>query len=358
MGKKASSSSSSTTYYNWRSQLCAAAALLCLGLALSPHALAATDAADAADATNASAVTEPSAREKEQVAAKVMARQEAMQQVLAQGSKCVSNAPDDYKGKVWQIGTDNAFAPFAFVDAQGGLKGIDVDLLAKIAENAGFKYRMCSQDFAPLLPAVAAGKLDGAMAGISYTVPRAQTLEFSKRYYNSAVAVVAAKSEQSQLTSIQQVIGKTVAVKAGTLGEDIANGLKEARQFTVKSYPNSMASMLAVFQGEADFLLEDYPVAVYELTSGLYSNLMIVIPRLPNVGNSESYHFVVAKDNKESQQLLQAFNTGLEKVIVNGDYKAVVAKYLPEAPASVFVSGNAPVEVKATAAEKEAADIQ
>ena len=337
MGKKASSYS--TTYYTWRSQLCFAA-LLCLGLVLSSNAVAASA---------------PTVREKEQVAAKVMARQEAMQQVLAQGSKCVSNVPADYSGKVWQIGTDNAFAPFAFVDFQGELKGIDVDLLAQIAKSAGFYYNMCSQDFASLLPAVAAGKLDGAMAGISYTVPRAQNLEFSKRYYNSAVAVVAAKSEQDQLQSIQQVMGKTVAVKAGTLGEDIANSLKEARQFTVKSYPNSMASMLAVFQGEADFLLEDYPVAVYELISGLYTNLMIVIPRLPNVGNSESYHFVVAKDNEGSHELLEAFNAGLEKVIVNGDYKAVVAKYLPEAPASVFVSGNAPVEVKASEAEKEAA---
>mgnify|MGYP001777447516 FL=1 len=136
--------------------------------------------------------------------------------------KCVSNVPDDYKGKVWQIGTDNAFAPFAYVDANGELKGIDVELFAAIAKNQNIKYRMCSDDFSGLLTELNDGKYDGAMAGISFTVKRAQYFDFSKRYYNSAVAVVMPQDMTKVLTSVEAVQDKTVAVKDGTLGMDLA----------------------------------------------------------------------------------------------------------------------------------------
>lgn len=260
--------------------------------------------------------------------------------------KCITNVEAGYTGKIWQLGTDNAFAPFAYVDEKGELKGIDVELFAKVADLEGLKYRMCAEDFAQLLPKVVSGEYDGAMAGISYTVKRAQSLNYSKRYYNSAVAVVMPQESVATLNSLEAVKGKRVAVKDGTLGMELATGLKEQQQFTIKPYPNSAASMQAVYSGEADYLLEDYPVAVHLLQSGDYPNLVIAVPRLPNIGKSESYHMVVAKDNPQSQKLLTSFNQALEKLISNGDYKSIVAKYLPEVPVSIFSSDNPNLVIK------------
>ena len=260
--------------------------------------------------------------------------------------KCVSNVPDDYKGKVWQIGTDNAFAPFAYVDANGELKGIDVELFAAIAKNQNIKYRMCSDDFSGLLTELNDGKYDGAMAGISFTVKRAQYFDFSKRYYNSAVAVVMPQDMTKVLTSVEAVQDKTVAVKDGTLGMDLAKGLQERQKIEIKTYTNTADSMQAVESGEADCLLEDYPVAVYELMSGKYPSLVIAVPRLPNIGKSESYHFLVPKNNKDAQQLLQSFNQGLDQMITNGTYKQVIEKYLPEVPASLLSSDKPNIVIK------------
>ena len=44
--------------------------------------------------------------------------------------------------KVWQIVTDTAFKPFEYTDDSGKLVGIDVDIVAAIAEDQGFKYEI------------------------------------------------------------------------------------------------------------------------------------------------------------------------------------------------------------------------
>lgn len=43
-------------------------------------------------------------------------------------------------GKVWNIVTDTAFKPFEYTDDNGDFVGIDMDILAAVAEDQGFTY--------------------------------------------------------------------------------------------------------------------------------------------------------------------------------------------------------------------------
>ena len=45
-------------------------------------------------------------------------------------------------GKKWVIATDTVFKPFEYTDASGNFVGIDVDILAAIAEDQGFEYEL------------------------------------------------------------------------------------------------------------------------------------------------------------------------------------------------------------------------
>ena len=45
-------------------------------------------------------------------------------------------------GGHYVIATDTAFRPFEYTNADGELEGIDVDLLAAIAEDQGFTYEL------------------------------------------------------------------------------------------------------------------------------------------------------------------------------------------------------------------------
>ena len=74
--------------------------------------------------------------------------------------------------KVWQIVTDTAFKPFEYTDDSGKLVGIDVDILAAIADDQGFKYEIKSIGWDASIAACQAGQADGMIAGASITDER------------------------------------------------------------------------------------------------------------------------------------------------------------------------------------------
>ena len=52
-------------------------------------------------------------------------------------TSCGSKKAD---GKVWIIATDTVFRPFEYTNEKNEFVGIDVDILAAVAEDQGFKY--------------------------------------------------------------------------------------------------------------------------------------------------------------------------------------------------------------------------
>ena len=67
--------------------------------------------------------------------------------------------------KEWIIATDTVFKPFEYTDESGNFVGIDVDILAAIAEDQGFKYELQSLGFDAAAMAVQAGQADAIIAG-------------------------------------------------------------------------------------------------------------------------------------------------------------------------------------------------
>src|SRR5690606_33655706 len=122
------------------------------------------------------------------------------------------------------IATDTTFAPFIY-QLDGKNVGIDMDLLRAIAANQGFEVDIKPLGFDAALAAVTAGQADGVIAGMSITDERKQVFDFSDPYYQSGVQMAVAKD--SDITSYEDLKGKTVAVKTGTVGYDFAKQLGE-----------------------------------------------------------------------------------------------------------------------------------
>ena len=78
----------------------------------------------------------------------------------------------DTNAKKWVIATDTVFKPFEFTDAQGNFVGIDVDILAAIAEDQGFEYELKSLGWDAAIAACQANQADGMIAGASITEDR------------------------------------------------------------------------------------------------------------------------------------------------------------------------------------------
>ena len=98
----------------------------------------------------------------------------AMVAVMAVGMTACGGGDADTKTYV--IATDTTFAPFEFQNDAGEYVGVDMDLLAAIAEDQGFKYDLQYLGFDAAVQALESGQADGVIAGMSITPERQKKL--------------------------------------------------------------------------------------------------------------------------------------------------------------------------------------
>ena len=130
------------------------------------------------------------------------------------------------------IATDTVFKPFEYTDASGNFVGIDVDILAAIAEDQGFTYDLNSLGWDAAIAACQAGQADDMIAGASITdACKESGWIFSDGYYNATQCMTVAAG--SKIASFADLADKPVAVKNGTQGATYAESLKDEYGFTI-----------------------------------------------------------------------------------------------------------------------------
>ena len=221
----------------------------------------------------------------------------------------------------YAIATDTAFRPFEYTDETGALVGIDVELLAAIAEDQGFTYTIEPLGWDASIAACQAGQKDGMIAGASITEERkASGWIFSDGYFNATQSMAAA--EGSSIKSFEDLKGHSVAVKIGTMSKDYADSLAEQYGFTVVTFESSPDIYQAVIGGQCAACFDDTPImADYIKVHGVPLQL---VDGTANEG--ADYGFAVFSADK--QELVDKFNAGLANIRANGKYDEIIAKYL------------------------------
>ena len=223
--------------------------------------------------------------------------------------------------KTWVIATDTVFKPFEYTDASGNFVGIDVDIVAAIAEDQGFKYELKSLGWDGAIAACQSGQADGMIAGASITQERKDSgWLFSDGYYTATQTMTVA--ENSDITGFEDLAGKTVAVKIGTQGAAYAESLKDEYGFTITSFEDSPTMYQAVLGGQCVACFEDTPIMQASIKDGGLA--LKVLEDTANEGGD--YGFAIFNEN--SQELLDMFNAGLANIKANGTYDEILAKYL------------------------------
>ena len=105
------------------------------------------------------------------------------------------NADKSTDAKKYIIYSDNAFAPFEFLDDETGkYTGVDMELLAAIADDQGFEYEMHNEGFKAAMGAVQSGQADAMIAGMTINDERKETFDFSDGYFSDGQILVVAKN--------------------------------------------------------------------------------------------------------------------------------------------------------------------
>ncbi|ALM27468.1 transporter substrate-binding domain-containing protein [Bacillus altitudinis] len=236
--------------------------------------------------------------------------------MAACGSKSDSGSGEG-KG-TYKIGIDVTYPPFEF-EKGGKTVGIDVDLINAIAKDQDFKVKLEAMDFSGIIPAMQAGQLDVGMGGMSITDERKKKVDFSDPYFDAGLTVVVKKD--SSIKSIDDLKGKKLAVKNGTTGAKFATDNADKYGYEVVQFNDSPSMFQEVSNGNADALIEDYPVITYAIAQQDLK-LKTVGDRL----NGDQYGISVMKG--KNQDLLKKINKGLENLKKNGEYDKIIEKYL------------------------------
>jgi len=224
-------------------------------------------------------------------------------------------------GKVWIIATDTVFRPFEYTNEKNKFVGIDVDIMAAVAEDQGFAYDLQSLGWDAGVAAVQVGQADGLIAGATIKQSRIDAgWIFSDGYYNATQTFVVAKN--SKIASYEDLKGKTVAVKNGTAGMDFANSLKDKYGFKVVVFEDSPTMYQDVILGNSAACCEDTPIIADNIKT---AKLAL---KIPEGMESEGAPYGFAIMNSANQELLDMFNKGLVNIKANGKYQAILDKYL------------------------------
>lgn len=136
-----------------------------------------------------------------------------------------ADANSPVAGQTFRIATDTTFAPFEFRDSTGEMIDIDMDLMRAIAEREGFTVQIQSLGFNAALQALSANQVDAVIAGMSIADARKQVYDFTDSYFQSGVQMAIAK-DNTEITSYDDLAGKTVVVKTGSEGETYAKSIQ------------------------------------------------------------------------------------------------------------------------------------
>ena len=214
---------------------------------------------DAASSTTAASAAAPT----EAAAAEATAAPETAETGSAADAAEATTSGD----KTWVIATDTVFKPFEYTDESGNFVGIDVDIVAAIAEDQGFQYELKSLGWDAAIAACQAGQADGMIAGASITDERKESgWLFSDGYYTATQCMAVA--ENSDIAGFEDLKDQQVAVKTGTQGASYAESLKDQYGFNINYFEDSPTMYQAVAGGQAVACFEDTPIMAASIKDG------------------------------------------------------------------------------------------
>ena len=225
------------------------------------------------------------------------------------------------EAKHFAIATDKGFSPFEFQDADGNIVGIDMDILAAVAEDQGFTYDLQYVGWDAAIAACQSGQADGMIAGASITDERkANGWIFSDGYYDATQGMAVAAD--SEIASFEDLPGKSVAVKNGTMSNTYAESIKEQYGFEVVTFSTSPDMYQAVMGGQVVACFDDTPILKYNIKIGELDMKFV------EGTENEPAQYGMAIFDAANQELLDLFNAGLANIRANGKYDEIIAKYL------------------------------
>ena len=153
----------------------------------------------------------------------------------------------------WQMSINPTLPPQQFVDEQGELQGLNVELAKEVAKRLCLEAVFLRMDFPPMIPGLKSGRFDTINTGLFWTDERSKIF-FLVPYGQQALSFYTDPKSALKIEKLEDLAGKTVGVETATYAERkskeindgfVAKGLKPMDLRTFSTVTETSAALRA-----------------------------------------------------------------------------------------------------------------
>lgn len=239
------------------------------------------------------------------------------------------------------VQTNAYFAPFEYYEGTE-IKGVDVDIMAKVGEKLEKEIEFVNVEFAAIIDNVANGEVcDAGAAGITITDERKEKVDFSIPYYTSVQYVIYAKDNAPEITNDSYILwdslaGRKLGVQTDTTGWIYADGEINATadndygydgvlygtNTTLTNYDNAQLAADAIGANQIDYvIIDELPAQFITEKNTNLACLPLYYKGADGEADSpteEQYAICVTKGNTELLNAINEVLTEMMKKNANG----------------------------------------
>jgi polar amino acid transport system substrate-binding protein len=225
---------------------------------------------------------------------------------------------------VLRVGMDLSYPPFETVNLSNEPVGISVDVALAFGEFIGRKVVIVNTDFGSLIPAIQSGEIDIAIASMSITEARKESVDFSDPYFYFKIISLVNKNfaEANNLTedSTKEDLLAIEGVTYAGIATQVSATIPASYGKTVIVKTDLGTAVASVAQGSEDVLL----MSANPVVDGHKANLNSTIV-LWDAFVSSPIGMAVKKGNTELLEQANAFIATMNDA--NGVYATLSAKW-------------------------------
>lgn len=217
------------------------------------------------------------------------------------------------------------YVPFEYQDANGNLKGFDVDLGKALCSQAKLSCTWSSQSWDSLIPSLLSRKADAIMSAMTVTPQRQHQLLFSNPYIVEPSAWFVPSNAQVGDISPQDIKGKHIGVQRGTLQDDYVTDLY-GNDNTINRYGSVDDMTIDLQAGRIDMAFVDYPIGQQTFINATHGAFKQVGDMISTPKKYFGDGFAIAF-RPGDHALADKFNQALSELKQNGKYQQLVNEY-------------------------------
>lgn len=208
------------------------------------------------------------------------------------------------------VGTDATYAPMEYMDENGEIVGIDIDIVKAVAEELGIEVEFKNIGWEPLFPAVDNGEVDFAVSSITITEEREESFDFTDPYYVANQLILV--PEDSDITSFADLEDKKVSAQINTTGHIVVKELLGETSTNIVAAETMPLAISEMINGNADASVGDNST----VNEYIKNNPNVEVKTIEDDSFEKEYYGLMVK--KGNTEVLELLNEGIQKIKENG----------------------------------------